>query len=469
MPRFMRITSAIAAVALIGGVATTATAATPNHPNTYQAAQSGKGYLLKAGPILLKKYGFKTEWLGALEVNGILGDCYDYGKQSPNGSWKTGSIADVSDPVVRTRMQFVSNRYWAAGLTSAKVSAARKSTENRLRSSEFRSDWAKSYVAQLKGTGVAELSDRMLAEANANAGPVSLKGAFTSKPAAGVAGTLTLTAISNGHAFPGQSIKWSVTNASTTSASKVTTNSGSALLRFVPNGAGVVKVRATLVTPEWRAARYSTPTTSKRQHLIRAGDHSTVDTVWAGSFDFKYATTVTQDCGVECAGRPPVTFTAQAGLTPVQWRATAGTKTVAALSLKAKASGSKTFTGIDGQKITFAYRVLVGKNWSGWRTASSFDVVCPAWPGITPVKVCACKGARTGGYTFTSPGGTRFYTVRLTIGGQAQEKSVAGNESVTLTGPIADGAHVTADFDAFADSAHTKRLAAGKLDGFIQD
>ena len=60
--------------------------------------------------------------------------------------------------------------------------------------------------------------------------------------------------------------------------------------------------------------------------------------------------------------------------------------------------------------------------------------------------------------------GTRHYVVRLTIGSTVQEASLTGSQSVTLTGPLASGDHVTATFEAFSDAAHTKRLSGAKLE-----
>lgn len=468
MPKFTRTCAAIGALALVGGVSTAAAAATPEP--TYRIAAVQHGYNLKPGPILAKKYGFNSEPVGTIQLNGQVGICYDYGKQSPDGRWATGSIADVPNAATRVQMQFLVNKYWAGALRSDLQAAALKGAVNRLRSAEFRSDWKASYVGQLKkrNPAVVPLSDRMLSEAK-SAGPVSVKVAFVSKPTPGVAGLAVAAAKGNGRSFAGQAVTWSVANAAVTSSAKSAAADGTARLRFVPTGAGAVKVTATLVSPEWRIAGYSIPSSGRKQHLIRGAERNTVRTVAAASYDSRFGTTVTQDCSTTCDGKPPITFTAKAGANALKWEAVVGKTVVGKLSVAAGKTAKATFTGRDGQHITFRYAVKVAGKWSGWRTSpSAFDVVCPAWPVVTMTKACACKGPAKVTYTFASPGDKRFRVVTLTIDGTPQAKTLTGKQSVTLSGPIKPGSVVVAEFVAYADAAHTTNLSSGVLDGFTQ-
>lgn len=466
--------AALGAALVLAGAAVPANASGSPEPQTMTAAaaasEAKRGIMLKAGPILRNKYGFKTEWLGPIETGGRLGDCYQYGRLGPDGNdWRIGQIADVKDPGKRAQVQWLANKYWDAGLKSATISAARKATVNRVLSDEFRRDWKSSYVNQLNGTPVVALSDRMLAEAKRNAGPVALKVTFDSKPTPGVTGSATAAATGNGKSYAGQELAWTVTNAKVASASKRTNDSGKGSVRFVPDGVGKVRVTAVLTSPEWRRARYSIPSTDRRQHLVRSADKNTIEMKALAEYDTKFGATVTQECGSECKGRPPVTFAAEAGLNPVQWQAVVNGKAVATLNLTAKSAGSKTFTGTDGTTVTLRYRVKVAGQWSGWRTSQTFDVVCPAWPGIEPVMACECDGNVTGGYKFTGPGGKWYIVVRVTRGATVEEKSITGTETATLTGPIASGDHVFAEFTAYADAAHTKRVGGGKWRGYTSD
>jgi hypothetical protein len=479
MPRFTRTLSALAATALFAGVGVTQADAsstpagitTPADPaNVSIAALLPQGILLDAGPILRKKYNFKTEWLGPIEAGGQLGDCYDYGKQSPDGKWHVGKVADVKDSEQRAEIQWLENQFFVPGLKSRSIAAARKSAVNRIRSAEFRSDWKSSYVGQLKtkGSGVAAMSDRMLADAKRYAGTVKLTGSFTVKAKPGVTGTVVVKATANGHPYVGRQVQFTLANTTVKTATKTTGADGTAVLKFIPTGAAAVKVSGNLISPEWRLASYSVPSSNLKQHLVRNADRSTVKTPWSSSYDTKFSTTVTQDCGSVCTGKPPITFTAKAGASPVQWRAMAGTKQVAFLSLKAGAEGSRTFTGADAQVYALQYRVYVGGKWSTWRTSQTITAVCPAWPGMTPTKTCVCKGGGSISYAVTGPGGSRFYVARFTIDGVPQEQSFTGAGSVKFTTPLKAGTTVLLEFIAYADAGHTNQLSTGVLDAFTQ-
>jgi hypothetical protein len=107
--------------------------------------------------------------------------------------------------------------------------------------------------------------------------------------------------------------------------------------------------------------------------------------------------------------------------------------------------------------------VKVGGKWSAYRSAKTFDVVCPAWPAVAMTKACACKGGGKVSYTFTSPGGIRLYEVEL----NGQTKRISGTQSVALTVATPKGTSVAASFTAY-DSAG-KRLSSGVLDAWTQN
>jgi hypothetical protein len=159
---------------------------------------------LKPGPILAKKYHFADEHLGFLAVKGRPGICYDYGAEGPDGTNTSGPIAGVPAGKTRDRMQWIANRYWADAQKSDNAAAAYKSAINRIRSAEFRSDWAKSYVGQLKPghASVITLSDRMLAESARFAGPAKVTLTF-SKPAPGGVGAALAKVTQAGNPLPG--------------------------------------------------------------------------------------------------------------------------------------------------------------------------------------------------------------------------------------------------------------------------
>lgn len=457
----------------IGTLAATLTALTCTPMLTAHAAPTAAqhGYRLTPGPILAHKYHFSSEYLGTIETGGLLGLCIDYGKKSPDGHWTEGDLTLISDPTTRTRVQYLTNRYFDGALHSNTTAAALKSAVNRLRSSEFQSDWDHSYVTQLHAhhPEVITLTDRMISEATRTAGPVTLTETFLTKPTPGHPGTAQATATTNHHPATGQTITWSATNATTTTTTTRTSSTGTARVTFTPTGGGPVTLTATLTTPEWRVAAYSVPSSNTRQHLIRAAVHNTATLTAHATYDTKYKTTITQHCATECTGHPPITFTATAGATAVRWRATVGTKTVGTLNLKAHTTRADTFTGTDGQTITFAYQVRTTHGWSPWRTTQTFTVVCPAWPTVTAVKHCVCRATGSIAYTFTAPASSRFYTVTLTVNGVTQIAAITSLQTIALGSPLTHGDAVTAAFAAYTDAARTQQISAADLDSFTQN
>jgi len=447
MPRFTRILlSAALAVTVSGGVvATQADAVTPR-TSTLQAASKEKqlGYWLDAGPRLKAKYGHSKRFFGPIYNKGILGDCIDYGKADPNGDWSTGAFGYVKGDKLRAQISLIESKYWTAGLTSSRYAAARNSTVNRLKDpKDFEYDWDHKYVAEFTriDKGVIALSDRMLAEAKAYAGPVKVVAAFTTAPAKkGATGVVQVKVTANGRPYPGQAIRWTVTGGKVTAAGKTTSKNGTAVLKLTQTGNAPVTVTPVVVTPDWRRAKFSTPTSGRKQHLVRGvGPVTTRATV------SHYTATVAQDCGDGCDGRPPMTLTATAGTKAVQWRVISGTKVIGTLSLKAGKTGTAKFTGTDGQHLLIQYRVKGGK----WRTAQIFDVICPAWPKV--VIGCACDGALT--VTLT-PTGSRYYTASV------------GTKTVDLAGPttvktvLKAGSAATISVTAYQDAAHLKPIGS---------
>jgi hypothetical protein len=459
MPRFRLIAvSALAALTLGTGTAV-AVAAQPERPvtaQTYAVSSANQGVTVDAGPILRKKYGFRTEWLGTLTVDGHQGICVDYGKRSPDGTWSTGNVPGVSGRTDQ-RMAWLVNAYWSQAMSSDKYAAALKSATNRLASAEFRSDWSKSYVKQLKGKGIVELADDMLAKSNA-AGNVAVVGQFADKPLPGGSGTYVVTAKGAGQALAGQRVRFTAKGA-TVGKTATTNSAGKASVRFTRTSVGAVTLRAAVDSPDWRKV-YVSSASSGHQHLIRGG--YTVSTSVGGSYDSTFGLTVNQSCDTVCNGRPPVTFTAKASGAPVKWQALAGGKVVKTLTLKAGGSGTAKFTGSDGQRVTFRYSVKTGANWSGYRVARTFDVVCPPWPAITVTKTCPCKGTPVVTYRFT---GTGRYDV-VTLNGKTA--ALNPGQKVTLTATAPKGATVTAGFDAYSDAGRTKRVGGGVLDSWMQ-
>jgi hypothetical protein len=449
----IKLAAVILASALTLGVAATASAApTVTTGPGAAAVEQCHGYLVDAGPKtkLRQKAGFRTEFLGTIKLAGQCGVCIDYGLQGPDGRWGTGSVAPIKDRAVRERVAWLANAYWADASTSDRQAAALKVAINRLTSADFRADWA-GYAKQLKGRdpGVAPRSDEML-QASLAAGPVKVTATVAAKPKPGGTGVVEVKALGNGRPLAGQPIRWTVTGARTVSSSATTRSDGTASMRLAWDGAKALQVSADVTSPEWRKAIYSTPTTGKRQHLVR-GSISVMSTARVG-YDATLGATITQDCSTTCDGRPPVTLAAEAGATDTQWRlndlADHG-KQLATLDVKAGTKGSKTFTGADGQKLQPYYRVRVGKGWSAWRAAGKpFNVVCPPWPAIS--LDCACSGVLT--VTLTPPAGKRFYSASV------GSKTGPINGRTTLTAPLKTGESAAITVTAYSDAKRTKPI-----------
>lgn len=448
MPRFTRILfAAVLAVTLSGGLAATGALADTPPPSTIHAVAKEKqlGYWLDAGPRLKAKYGHGKRFFGPIYLDGVLGDCVDYGKADPDGDWSTGAFGHVRGSVLRQQIQWVESKYWTSGLTSKTYAAARNSTVNRLKDADFRFDWARSYVRQFraKDPRVAALSDRMLADAKKYAGLVKVSAVFEQgAQKKGDAGAVRVKVTANSRAYPGQALTWKATSARIASAPKATGKDGTALLRVVRTGKAPIVVTAAVVTPDWRRARFSTPTNSGRQHLVRGvGPVTTRVTV------SHHAASIGMACTGGCDGRPAMTLTSTAGAVATQWRALDGKKQVASLALKVRQTKTARFTGADGHDLTIQYRTKVGARWTAWRTSQTFEVICPPWPKVT--LECACDGALTVSLT---PTGSRYYVA--TVG----TKTVPLDGRTTITVPLKRGEAAGITVTAYSDAGRTKAI-----------
>lgn len=462
MPRFTRIAACFAAIALVGGVAASATAATPE-PTQYgtAAASECRGHILNAGPKLRSKAGFRTECIGLIQLGRNWGICIDYGLQGPDGKWGNGPIRSIQDSDVRARVSWLANAYTDDAERSPRQAAALKGAIGRLLSADFRYDWAHSYVGQYraKDPAVPGRSDEMLAASKA-AGDVKATAVLTVKPKPGGVGVVEITAKGAGRAIAGAKVTWSLAGAQTVKASDQTRADGTASIRFTWDGAKAFTVNAAVTSPASDKAVFSTPNSRRKQHLVRGG--YSVRTTAQVRYDALLGATVEQNCDTTCDGKPPVTLTAEAGAQATTWQALIGGKVVASLNVAAGRSGTKTFTGMDGDRIALRYRIGKGK----WRAAkTTFTVVCPPWPAITVVKTCVCKGAGTVTYEITKPAGIRAYVARFTVNGQTETSDLAGTK--TFTAPLTAGTTVELSFSAYDKPGGTE-LAAGVLDGFTQ-
>lgn len=465
---FARRSSAVLLGVALGGsaiVAAPAQAAEKPAPveQGYRTQARGLGITLKAGPILLKKYGFKDEHLGLLSVNGEYGICYDYGEKSPDGRWTSGPVGDVKPGKARDRMQWTANAHWVEAQKSDKAAAAYKITINWFRSAEFRSDWAKSYAPQLKAQGKASwvaMADQWIEDAETFAGPAKVALDY-SRPLPGGKGTAVVKVTQNGKPLSGAAVKWSIAGAAATSAGKTSRKDGTASATFV-RGAGPVSIQVSAVVPEWREAGYTIPSRSSVQHLIRGGFSATVKA--SASFDSLLGVKAAANCEPFCDGTSTVTMESKASSSPTRVQAISGGKVLATLELAAGKAGKKSFTGRDGQSIGMRYSVRVNGKWSSWRTVKGITVVCPAWPKVTVTKVCACDGPGSASYTLTAPGGSRFYLVDV----NGKRAKLSGKASTTISLTVPKGTDVSATFTAYADAGHTKKLASGVLDAWTQ-
>jgi hypothetical protein len=447
----------VAGAAMFGSTAAASPAQAALAPveQGYQAQARGLGVTLKAGPILLKKYGFKDEHLGLLSVDGKWGICYDYGKKSPDGDWKSGPIADMKPGRDRDRMQWTANARWAEAQKSDKAAMAYKSTINRIRSAEFRSDWAKSYVPQLKAQGKADwvaLSDRWLAESAKYAGQPKLT-IDRNAPAPGGKGVVVVKLTVNGHPYPGMPVKWTSSGVAVTTVGKLTRKDGTASLAFVRSG-GPLSVEAVPTVPEWREAGYTVPSKASIQHLIRGGFSTTLKA--STKFDSLAGVSVSQKCDSTCDGKPPVTISAKSNGSPIRWQAVMGGKVMRTLEVASGSGVAKPFTGVDGQDVVLRYSVKVGGKWSAYRYAKTYRVVCPAAPKLTIHAVCDCEGKGLATFTVQAPGGPRSYEV--TVAGAT--KRIGRTASADFQVPVKELARTEVSWSAFDGS---KRIGGGEL------
>lgn len=438
MPRFTKIAALVAATITLGGVAP-AHAATPTpHGPGAAAVEQCHGYLLDAGPRLKKVAGFRTEFIGTIRNGGQCGICPDYGLQGPDGRWTSGSYSWIKDREVRERVAWLANAYWADAAKSDRQAAALKVAINRLLSPDFRADWP-GYAKQLraKDAGVAPRADEMLTASKA-VGTVKMTAVVTSKPKPGGVGVVEVKATGNGRPLAGQPVRWTVANARTVSSSTTTRADGTATLKVAWDGATALQVSAEVTSPEWRKAVYSTPSSGRRQHLLR-GSYA-VKSAARVRYDAALGVTVTQDCSGTCDGKPPVTFEAEAGATATTWQALVGGKVVKTLAVPAGKKASATFTGADGDVVTLRYRTGKG----AWRTAKTFTVVCPPWPDFKVA--CACDG--TFAVVFDQPSAKHYYTA--TVG----SSTVSLPSKAPVTTPLKTGAAAAITVTAYSDAAH---------------
>ncbi len=433
------------------------------------SSEQRHGYLFKAGPKAAAR-GATDEWIGSQILNGKQGICPDYGKATPDGKFKPGDspASFIRDPALRSAVTRMVNDNWEYAKDSNRGMAALVSAVNRKLSSDYRYDWAKSYAAQMRAKDPAalDLSNRIL-NSTGNAGKLTAKGQFLSRPGAGEMGTYRVTT------QPGAAVLWGFQGAeiTRTGAPFKADNRGVAEVGFLRSTTGAVRITATVTVPNASALIWSQPTPG-HQHLLRVALHATAKAQVSGRYDSTPAATVESKCDEHCEGKPQVTATAVASRADRQFEAFTGARKVAEVNVPAGQAVSLVIGQgkvTDGEKAVIRYRARAGYGWTGWRTIRTIIVVCPPWPDVTLVKHCACKVGADVVYRFVIPPSARFYRVALTEGGRTQVKDLRGGQQTELSSQLSKGERVVASWTAYADSKRQHRVGSGVSDDFTQN
>lgn len=435
----------VTAFALLFGLTAVPAAAASNDDATTplairpMAATQFVGYTAPGGPILRKKYRFSTERLGVIGNGSGRGICINYGLASPDGVWREGAMPGVTS-AQRATASYIANKLRPEKTTSDHVAAVAKVSINLILSAEFRYDYGVTYKPWLNRyyPAVVPAVNAIMAEAARYAGPIAATPAFVTKPSAGGLGTATVRVTAKGLPYAAARVTPTIVGGVIT---KVTAKAGVWTISYKRTGVSGVRISGTVSTPNWQTVGFSTPSNTRKQHLVRSALKYQNVVSFTMAFDSKQSSGVVQNCTVNCAGQPPITVTGTGAAVLTRYTVTVNGITKMTFDAAANTRVSRTFVGNHNDKIVVSYQIKVGTGWSASRVSSSFVVDCPPVMAIPFNGMGACNTSAK--VTFGPAINTTGAIQKVTIGDLPEKVVQVGDTLPATTVSLTCGFSVT--------------------------